>query len=69
MPHRQQRAPQNAPDATAKHCAITPILCHVLLWRPSYVEWNELKFDANWRSHQIHHERGDPTSGRRHRAD
>src|SRR5215471_4809371 len=69
MPYRHQGTPEDAPDATAKHCAITPIFCHVLLWRPRCVEWNEFKFDVKWRSHQIHHERRDATLGWRHWTD
>ena len=69
MPQRHQGAPQNATDATAKHCAITPIFCHVLLWRPRCVEWNEFKFEAKWRSHQVHHERRNAALGWRHWAD
>src|SRR6478672_8872890 len=69
MPYRHQGAPGDAPDATAKHCAIAPIFRNVLLWRPRCVEWNEFKFDVKWGSHQVDHEGRDATFSWRHWAD
>src|SRR6516162_4538002 len=69
MPYGHQGTPDDAPHATAKHCAITPIFRNVLLWRPRCVEWNEFEFGVKWGSHQIDHECRDATLSRRHWAD